>query len=109
MNVPGLEDLMRQAQDFTQRLEKMKEELARQTVSASAGGGMVKVEADGRGRIVKVEIESAIVEENDVEMLQDLVCAAVNQALQNARDMAAQATRNLTGGIPIPGLDNLFS
>jgi nucleoid-associated protein EbfC len=109
MNVPGLEDLMRQAQDFSQRLEKIKEELAHRTVSASAGGGMVKVEADGRGRITKVEIEPQIVEDNDVEMLQDLVCAAVNQALQNARDMAAQATRSLTGGLPIPGLDSLFS
>jgi len=109
LNIPGIEDLMRQAQAFSEKLSKMKEELARQTVTASAGGGMVKVLADGRGRIMKVEIEPQVVNPKDLEMLQDLVMAATNQAISKARELAADATRSLTGGMPIPGLDTLFS
>lgn len=109
MNIPGLEDLMKQAQAFSQQLARMKEELARETVQGSAGGGMVQVVANGRGAIVDVRIEPQVVDSEDIEMLQDLVCAAVNQALTKARELAANKSRSLTGGMSIPGLENLFS
>ena len=109
MSIPGLEDMLTQAQAFSERFAKLREELAHRTVEASAGGGMVKARADGRGRIVGVEIERQVVDPEEVEMLQDLVIAAVNQALGAAKEMAAEATKSLTGGISIPGLDSLFS
>ncbi len=109
MSIPGMQDMLRQAQAFSEQFTRMREELARRTVEASSGGGMVKARADGRGRILAVEIERQVVDPDEVEMLQDLVTAAVNQALGAAKEMAAEATRSLTGGLPIPGLDALFS
>lgn len=108
MTIPGIEDLMRQAQEFSHRLAQLKEDLAKRTVEGSAGGGMVRATCDGSGRIVNVAIEPAVLKDGDVEMLQDLVCAAVNQALEAAKQMAAEATRALTGGVAVPGLENLF-
>ena len=109
MNIPGFEDLMRQAQAFTQQLAKMKAELAREVVSASAGGGMVTAEVNGRGQLLRVSIEPQVADPKELDMLQDLVVAAVNQALQKAKDLAAERTRQFTGGIPIPGIEDLFS
>jgi len=108
VSIPNIEELMRQAQTFTQQLAKLKEELARQRVKGTAGGGMVAVEADGRGRILSVEIEPSVVESKDREMLQDLITAAVNQALQASKELAANAARSLTGGLPIPGIEGLL-
>jgi DNA-binding YbaB/EbfC family protein len=108
LTIPGLEDLMRQAQAFTQRLAQMKADLAREVVSASAGGGMVTAEANGRGQLLKVTIEPQVADPDELEMLQDLVVAAVNQALAKAKELAAEKTRQLTGGIPIPGIEELF-
>lgn len=109
MSIPGFEDLIRQAQALGERLARMKEELAREVVQASVGGGMVVAEVNGRGQILKVTIEPQVVDPDDLEMLQDLVVAAVNQALLKARELAAEKTRQLTGGLPIPGLESLFT
>lgn len=109
MNIPGFEDLMKQAQAFTQQLARMKAELAREVVSASAGGGMVTAEANGRGQLLRVTIEPQVANAGELEMLQDLVVAAVNQALLKAKELAAEKTRQITGGIPIPGIEDLFS
>jgi DNA-binding YbaB/EbfC family protein len=109
MNIPGLEDLMKQAQAFSQQMARMKEELARETVQGSAGGGMVLATANGRGAIVDIKIESEVVNSEDIEMLQDLVIAAVNQAIGKARELAANKARSLTGGMSIPGLENLLT
>ena len=108
MTVPGFEDLIRQAQAFTQQLARLKEELAREVVQASAGGGMVVVEANGRGQLLKVVIEPQVADPDDLEMLQDLVVAAVNQVLKKAKELATEKTRQLTGGLPIPGIEGLF-
>ena len=108
MTIPGFEDMLHQAQHFAEQLAKLKEELARKSVSGTAGGGMVKVTADGRGRILKVELEPQVVNSEEVEMLQDLICAAVNQALVAAKELSAQATQSLTGGMSIPGIDGLL-
>jgi len=109
LTIPGFEDLMQKAQAFTQQLAQIKAELAREVVSASAGGGMVTAEVNGRGQILKIAIEPQVADPKELEMLQDLVVAAVNQALQKAKDLAAEITRSLTGGRPIPGIEDLFS
>ena len=108
MTVPGFEDMLKQAQAFTQRLAQLKADLAREVVSASSGGGMVTAEANGRGQLLKVTIEKQVADPEELEMLQDLVVAAVNQALQKAKELAAEKTRQLTGGLPIPGIEELF-
>lgn len=108
MTIPGFEDLIKQAQAFTQRLAQLKADLAREVVSASSGGGMVTAEANGRGQLLRVTIEPQVADPHELEMLQDLVVAAVNQALQKAKELAAEKTRQLTGGIPIPGIEELF-
>jgi len=108
LTIPGFEDLIKQAQAFTQRLAQLKADLAREVVSASSGGGMVTAEANGRGQLLRVTIEPQVADPHELEMLQDLVVAAVNQALQKAKELAAEKTRQLTGGIPIPGIEELF-
>ena len=109
MTIPGFEDLMQKAQAFTQQLARIKAELAREVVSASAGGGMVTAEVNGRGQLLKIAIEPQVADPQELEMLQDLVVAAVNQALAKAKDLAAEKTRQFTGGLPIPGIEDLFT
>jgi nucleoid-associated protein EbfC len=106
--MPGLNELMQQAQEFTRKLAQMKEELGRAQVVGAAGGGMVRVEASGAGRILRVSVEPQLLRAEDREMLEDLVCAATNQALDRARELSENATRALTGGLSIPGLENLL-
>jgi DNA-binding YbaB/EbfC family protein len=108
MNIPGLEDLLRQAQSFGVKISEIREELAKEFVEGSAGGGMVVAEANGRGRIVRVKIEPKLIDQNDLEMLEDLVAAAVNQATDKAKQLAVSKMQSLTGGLPIPGLSDLF-
>ena len=85
----GMANMMKQAQKLQSRMLKMQEELAEKTVESSAGGGMVKVVANGRQQIVSIQIENEVVDPDDVEMLQDLVLAAVNDALAKAQEMAS--------------------
>ncbi|MFP4307635.1 MAG: YbaB/EbfC family nucleoid-associated protein [Desulfococcaceae bacterium] len=84
---------------------KMQEELEKETVEASAGGGMVKVVANGKQQIISIEIEKEVVDPDDVEMLQDLVAAAVNDALTQSQEMVSERMGKLMpGGLNIPGL-----
>lgn len=85
-------------------MTKLQEELNERTVEASAGGGVVKAIANGKKQLVSIEIKPEAVDPDDVEMLQDLVMAAVNEALQKAEDMVADEMNKLTGGLNIPGL-----
>lgn len=100
----GLGNLVKQAQEIQARLTEVQAELAKKRVDASAGGGMVTVVADGQQNIIKVKIDPEVVDPNDVEMLQDLVVAAVNEARRKAQEVAAEEMRKLTGGLSIPGL-----
>jgi hypothetical protein len=106
--IPGLEDLMRQAQQMSQRMQQMKQDLASQTVEGSAGGGMVVAVVNGAGQLQRIDIEPEAIDPAEREMLQDLVVAAVNQAQGAARELVAEKTRELTGGVPLPGIENLF-
>jgi DNA-binding YbaB/EbfC family protein len=97
-------NLMKQAQKLQSKMLKMQEELADKTVETAAGGGMVKVVANGRQQILSIEIEKEVVDPDDVEMLQDLVLAAVNDALVKSQDMVSEEMGKLTGGMNIPGM-----
>ncbi len=94
--------ILEQAQQMQGRLEKIQDELQAMTVTANAGGGMVTVEADGKGQINRVRIDPSIVNATDVEMLEDLVLVAVRDAQQKAADLAKQEMSKLTGGINLP-------
>jgi DNA-binding YbaB/EbfC family protein len=100
----GMGNMMKQAQKLQARMIKLQEELGQRTVSTSSGGGMIRVVANGKQQIVSIEIEKEVVDPNDVEMLQDLVLAAVNEALTKAQEMVSQEMGKLTGGLNIPGL-----
>ena len=100
----GMGNMMKQAQKLQAKMLRMQEELAAKTVEATAGGGMVQVVANGRQQIVSIKIEKEVVDPDDVEMLQDLVLAAVNDALNQAQSMVSQEMGKLTGGLNIPGL-----
>ena len=95
---------MKQAQKLQSKMLKMQDELADRTVEAAAGGGMVKVVANGRQQILSIEIEKEVVDPDDVEMLQDLVLAAVNDALVKSQEMVSEEMGKLTGGMNIPGM-----
>jgi DNA-binding YbaB/EbfC family protein len=100
----GMGNLMKQAQKLQGKMMKLQEELADKTVEASAGGGMVKVTANGKQQIVEIQIEKEVVDPEDVDMLQDLIVAAVNDALAKAQEMVTEKMGALTGGLNIPGL-----
>ena len=100
----GMGNMMKQAQQLQSKMMKLQEELAEKTVESSSGGGMVKVTANGRQQILSIQIEKEVVDPDDVEMLQDLVLAAVNDALAKAQEMVSSEMGKLTGGMNIPGL-----
>ncbi len=100
----GLKDLIQQAQGLQSKVAALQEELAEKVVVGSSGGDMVKVEASGAQEILSITIEKELLDPEDPEMLQDLVVAAVNDALKKSRELMAQEMSKLTGGLPIPGL-----
>lgn len=100
----GLGDIVKQAQDLQARLAKVQEETAGRTVQATAGGGMVTVAVNGRLEVVRLDIDPQVLQSGDVEMLKDLVLAAVNQGIRKAQQMMAEEMSKLTGGMKIPGL-----
>lgn len=95
---------MRQAQQLQAKLEKTQEELANTTVEASSGGGAVTVVVTGQQEIKSVKISPEVVDAEDVEMLEDLVLSAVNEALRKSKELAASRLGDLTGGLKLPGL-----
>jgi len=97
----GNKELLRQVQN---RMAKIQDELANATVEATAGGGAVRVTMTGQQKVQSITIDPAVVDPDDVEMLQDLVVAAVNEAIGKAQELAAQKYSALTGGLRIPGL-----
>lgn len=100
----GLGNIVKQAQELQEQLAKVQEAAGGKTVEAQAGGGMVKVTVSGRLELVRVEIDPQLLANDDREMLQDLVVAAVNQGIRSAQQMMAEEMSKLTGGLKIPGL-----
>jgi len=106
--MPDMGQIMKQAQQFQAKMAKIQEEVGQRTVEASSGGGMVTVVANGKQEIVSVNIEQEVVDPEDVEMLQDLVLAAVNDALSKAKTMMNEEMGKLTKGLNIPGIPGLI-
>jgi nucleoid-associated protein EbfC len=100
----GMGNLMKQAQQVQQKMMKLQEEIAKKTLDASVGGGMVTVTVNGKSEVLRIKIEPQVVDSNDVEMLEDLIVAGVNEALRKAQEMMAEEMSKLTGGLKIPGL-----
>ncbi|MCW8801092.1 MAG: YbaB/EbfC family nucleoid-associated protein [Desulfobacter sp.] len=100
----NMNSMMKQAQKLQKKMLEAQKDLATKTVEASSGGGMVKVVANGAQKIESIVLEKEVVDPEDVEMLQDLVLAAVNDALKKSQDMVSSEMGKLTGGMNIPGL-----
>jgi len=100
----NMNNMIRQAQKMQQQMLKLQEEIEKKTVEASAGGGAVTVVATGKKELVEIKISPEVVDPDDVEMLQDLILAAVNEAIRKADEMAAFEMSKITGGINIPGM-----
>ena len=96
--------MMKQAQKMQTKMAAMQEELKNEQLESSAGGGMVKVKITGDVQVVSITIDPAAVDPEDVEMLQDMVTAAVNEAIRSAQELAAARMNDITGGMNIPGL-----
>jgi DNA-binding YbaB/EbfC family protein len=105
---PQYQKMLRQVQDMQKAMAKAQEELAQETVEASAGGGTVTVVVTGGLEVREVRIDPAAVDPDDVEMLQDLVTAATNEALRAAQALAQQKLGGATSGIDLPNIPGLF-
>ncbi len=96
--------IMKQAQKMQERMLRMQEELAAKTVEATAGGGMITAVVNGKYELVSLKIEREVVDPEDIEMLQDLIVAAVNEGVRKSQEMAQEEMAKVTGGLNIPGL-----
>ena len=100
----GMGNMMKEAQRLQQQMMALQEEVAKKKVDATAGGGMVTVEANGKQELVSIKIDPEVINKDDAQMLEDLVLAACNEALRKSRDLVQQELGKLTGGLKIPGL-----
>ena len=100
----GMGNIMKQAQMMKKRMEQMQEELAELRIEATAGGGMVKAVVSGKQQLISLTIDPKAVDPDDVEMLQDLVVAAVSEALKQSQKISEEEMGKITGGLNIPGL-----
>jgi nucleoid-associated protein EbfC len=107
-NLGNLADLMRNAGKLRESVEKATEALGQLQVEGTAGGGVVTAKVNGKLELISVRIDPKLLADGDAELLEDLVTAAVNQALSKAREAAAKSISSLAGGLPIPGLSGLL-
>jgi DNA-binding YbaB/EbfC family protein len=102
--VKGFGNFMKEAQRLQQQMAAMQEQIAQKKVEATAGGGMVTVEANGKQELLSIKIDPEVINRDDPQMLEDLVLAACNEALRKSRELVQQELGKLTGGMKIPGL-----
>lgn len=103
-SLSNMVDMLKQAKTLQSKMQKLQGELAKKTIEASSGGGMVKVKANGRQEILSITIDPEISKQDDIEMLQDLITAAVNEALRQSHEIMQSELGKLTGGLSLPGL-----
>lgn len=99
-----MDQIMKQAKQFQEKMGQVQEEMARQQITSTVGGGMVSATVNGKQELISLSIEPEVIDPDDPAMLQDLIVAAVNEALKRASDMAQGEMTKITGGIKIPGL-----
>ncbi|MGA1862387.1 YbaB/EbfC family nucleoid-associated protein [Deferribacter thermophilus] len=102
----NIQQLMKQAQKMQKKMLELQEEAAKEVVEASAGGGMVVVKVNGKQEVVEIRIEKDVVDPDDIEMLQDLIMAAVNEGIKKSQEMVQEKMSKLTGGLGLnfPGM-----
>ncbi len=100
----GFGNILKQAQEMHAKISQLQEELASKTVEASAGGGMVTVVVNGKQEVLSIRIDPEVVNRQEIEMLQDLIIAAMNEAIRKSQEMMAEEMKKITGGLSIPGL-----
>jgi len=100
----GMGNMMKQAQKLQSKIFKLQEELADRTVETTVGGGMIKAVANGKQELLSIKIDPEVVDPTDVQMLEDLIVAAVNEVLKKSQEMVSEEMTKLTGGFNIPGL-----
>ena len=98
----NLSEILKQAQGLQTQLQEIQEQLARRSVSAESGGGMVQVTFNGRQELLEIKLDPLCVDPRDIPMLEDLITAALNQGLKRSRELATEEMRRLTGGLPLP-------
>jgi len=100
----GVGNIMKQAKMMQEKIGKIQEELANKTVETSAGGGMITAVVSGKQELISLKIDPEVVDPNDIEMLEDLTVAAVNEGIKRSQEMMAEEMSKITGGLKIPGL-----
>ncbi len=100
----GMGGMLKQAQKLQSKIFKLQEELAEKTVETTVGGGMVTAVANGKQQLLSIKIEPEVVDPDDVQMLEDLVVAAINDVMKKSQDMVSEEMTKLTGGFKIPGI-----
>jgi DNA-binding YbaB/EbfC family protein len=108
MNKGGMGNMMKQVQKMQEKMAQLQEELEKAEVEGSSGGGMVKVVANGKGEVKNITIDPEVVDKEEIEMLQDLIVAAINQVKQKSQELQTEQMSGLTGGLNIPGLNLPF-
>jgi DNA-binding YbaB/EbfC family protein len=100
----GFGNILKQAQQMHSKISQLQEEMAEKTVESSAGGGMVHIVMNGKQEVLSMRIDPEVVNKEDVEMLQDLITAAMNEAIRKSQEMMTEEMKKITGGMSIPGL-----
>lgn len=100
----GMNDMLRQAQIMQKKMTDLQEQLGNRSIDATSGGGMVTVTCTGKQDILSIKIDPSAVDPNDVDMLQDLVLTAVNEAIRKSKEMVEKEMSAITGGLKIPGM-----
>jgi len=100
----GFGNILKQAQEMHAKIAQLQEEMAGKTVEASSGGGMVNIVMNGKQEVLSIRIDPEVVNREDVDMLQDLIVAAANEAIRKSQEMMTEEMKKVTGGLNIPGL-----